>query len=325
MIYAYTTARVKAMKSLLLRSDDFMKLRNMGISEITRFLQEGHYKQDIEALLGRFSGMQLVNVALNYNLARSVNKLSAVATKETVHEAVARYAQKWVAANVKIVLRTRLNRLSKDNIASGIVPVKLSEEACLRLLENDDAALAQAVGKLCGINARAFLTLLEARDLAGMENMIDRSYYRQLLEFAPELPRLTRELFMLVAEINDIRNVAKMVHQGVDANTIARQLVSGSTLAASLAKEMSTDALLHRLVDSRYRIQEQRVGDFENALDRFLLSYAERMLHVHPLSLHVVFCYLLLKEIEIRNVRILVNAKAMKAEHLIEKNVIIAA
>ena len=81
--YPYTATRVKARTSLLLTKDDYAKISKMGLNEIIRFLEEREYKNEIDALSSHYKGMELINVALNENLANTVNKLIDISTKES--------------------------------------------------------------------------------------------------------------------------------------------------------------------------------------------------------------------------------------------------
>jgi len=69
--YAYITARVRAMKSKLIQKEVFPKMMNMDLAEITRFIGESEYKQDVDELAQKFSGIDLLEHALNQNLART--------------------------------------------------------------------------------------------------------------------------------------------------------------------------------------------------------------------------------------------------------------
>ena len=57
--YAYSVTRVRAMKSKLLPKESYPRLLNMGIDEITRFIQESEYKNDVDELAMKYSGGDL--------------------------------------------------------------------------------------------------------------------------------------------------------------------------------------------------------------------------------------------------------------------------
>ncbi|MDD2614129.1 MAG: V-type ATPase subunit, partial [Methanosarcina sp.] len=57
--YPYAVTRVRAMKSKLLPKESYPRLLNMGIDEITRFIQESEYKNDVDELAMKYSGGDL--------------------------------------------------------------------------------------------------------------------------------------------------------------------------------------------------------------------------------------------------------------------------
>ena len=83
----YTYARVSAMKSLLLRRADYEKILKMDISEITKFLQEGVYKTEINALAVKYSGLRLMDHVLNQHLTRIFLKLKVIADPNSLYKA----------------------------------------------------------------------------------------------------------------------------------------------------------------------------------------------------------------------------------------------
>jgi V/A-type H+-transporting ATPase subunit C len=80
--YAYVTARVRAMKSNLLPKETYPRLMNMGIDEITRFIEESQYKQDVDELARVYDGVDLFEHALNRNLAVTFTKLISISEGE---------------------------------------------------------------------------------------------------------------------------------------------------------------------------------------------------------------------------------------------------
>jgi len=69
---------------------------------------------------------------------------------------------------------------------------------------------------------------------------------------------------------------------------------------------------------------EENPTRLEGAIDKFLLMYASRLLHRRPLSVSPIFGYLLCKEIETKNIKLLVHAKAMGLdERFVDSNLIL--
>src|SRR5512136_3102723 len=67
--YPYVCARVRAKRATLLPNDVYRKLLLMDTHEITRFLGESQYKKEITELSVEATGFQLIDLALNRNIA----------------------------------------------------------------------------------------------------------------------------------------------------------------------------------------------------------------------------------------------------------------
>lgn len=100
----YVTARVRARRGALFDDDEYNKLVRMGPSEIARYMEESEYEQEINALGSRHSGVDLIEYALNRNLARHFDALLGFAEGQ-LYDLIARYLRKFDAWNVKTVLR----------------------------------------------------------------------------------------------------------------------------------------------------------------------------------------------------------------------------
>ena len=81
--YPYTYARTTVMKSLLFRKDDYQKMLKMDFNEITKFLQDSNYKNEINELSREHSGADLIELALNKSLSGSFKKLMRVHLRKT--------------------------------------------------------------------------------------------------------------------------------------------------------------------------------------------------------------------------------------------------
>ncbi|MFQ6119771.1 MAG: V-type ATPase subunit, partial [Methanosarcinales archaeon] len=80
--YAYITARVRSMKRKLIPKETYPKLLQMDIPEIIRFIEESEYRQDVDELARSFSGIDLLEHALNRNLAMTYRKLIDISQEE---------------------------------------------------------------------------------------------------------------------------------------------------------------------------------------------------------------------------------------------------
>src|SRR5512136_2810707 len=73
--YPYACSRVKARGANLIKRDDYLKLVNMSLEEVSEFIWQSQYKQEVESLAAQFSGADLVERATYRNLAASYKKV----------------------------------------------------------------------------------------------------------------------------------------------------------------------------------------------------------------------------------------------------------
>jgi V/A-type H+-transporting ATPase subunit C len=322
--YPYTATRVKVSRALLLTGDDYVKIRKMGLNEMIRFLEEREYKNEIDALSSQYKGMELINVALNENLANTINKLLKISTRES-HVLIKNYAMRWVISNLKIVIRSK----DSDLVKKSIIPVApTTYEYCLELIKRDKDEFVREVSRITGIDAENFKKLYEENDIISMENELDKAYYSILTSIYKALESgMLKNFYKFLVELLDIKNIIKLKSIGVPRETVASLVITKSVLVNQLTNE-SLDGCIKLLKESKYSIFveniEEDLSRLENNIEKYLMQYSFKLLHLKPLSIAPIFGYLLAKEIEVRNLKLLVNAKAMKLEEdFVEKNLII--
>ncbi len=329
--YPYIATRVKAMKSRLLGKEDYIKLRKMQLNEIIRFLQEGEYKREIEELAERYAGVELINLSLNSNLANAVNRLISMSSKE-VKSLLKLYAGKWATNNIKIVLRTRLNRLTKEDMVYAIMPVQPTDyEFCSRLLEEENPF--PSMGKVTGIPEGRLRELFQEGRLAEMENELDMAHYRCLLTLTNAVvmsSRLLKDFLKSLVILLNIRNVIKFKLEGMKREEVQKYVIGASAEVARIAEAEGVKGAIETLKGGRYRLiaegVEKDMTQLEGNMEKFFLEFSSRLMHMQPLSILPIFGYLLGKEAETRNLRLLAYAKHTgMQEAFIEANTVMPA
>ena len=321
--YPYTAARVKARRALLLTKDDYLKMSKMGLNEIIRFLEEREYKNEIDALSSHYKGMELINIALNENLANTINKLIDISTKES-QLLVKNYSMKWVIANLKIVIRSR----NSDLVKKSIVPIEpTTYEFCLELIKKDVNEFSREINKITKINEESFKKMHESNDIISMENELDKVYLNSLVALRKSLDRsVLKDFYTFLVELIDIRNIIKLKSINMPKETIETFVTTKSKLAKQLTEENLENGI-KTLKESKYGSFTEGIAEdlsdlsqLENNIEKYLMQYSFRLLHLKPISVAPIFGFLLAKEIEIRNLKLLVNAKAMKlSDDFVEK------
>ncbi len=326
--YEYVTARVRARSAALFDQEDYRKLLRMGPGEIARFMEEETYEREINSLGSRHEGVDLIEYALNANLARHFDDLLRWSTG-ALYEQIARYLRKFDAWNVKTLLRglyadTDPETIADDFINAGELDESLFEE--LLTVGTIEEAVEGLSGTMFGEPLQAaFPDYEETGLLVPLENAVDRTYYENLLagvEGAMEGPaRLYVEFLQAEIDFRNVRNALRIARSGADIDP-AEYFIEGGQLfdeaeIATLAT--STDELVTRIRGSAYgdelaealdALNEANgLVDFEHALEAALLEYSDHLSHVYPVSVCPVLAFVLAKEREVDNIRAIARGK----------------
>ena len=68
--YIYVSTRMRVRKSKLIPREEYLRMLNMGLPELTRLVEEMEYKREIDELAASFSGVDLIENAVSWNLAK---------------------------------------------------------------------------------------------------------------------------------------------------------------------------------------------------------------------------------------------------------------
>ncbi|GGM57952.1 V/A-type H+-transporting ATPase subunit C [Halarchaeum rubridurum] len=326
--YSYVNARVRSRWALLLDADEYDTLTRMGPSEIARFLGESEYSPEIDALGSRHSGVDLVEHALNRNLARHFDDLLEW-SQGTLYDLISRYLRKFDAWNVKTALRGVYSETDAGVIDDDFIRAGEFDDALLGTLEECESvesvvdALAETV--FGDPLADALDDYEETGALVPLENAVDRTFYDTLLRGLNAATESgTREFVkFLQAEVDfrNIRNAFRLARSGGTIDPSEYYIEGGRLFEASELASLveNRDELVARLRESRYGDQlgpalerlesaDSLIG-FEHALDAALLGYADHLSHVFPLSVCPVLAYILAKEREVDNIRAIARGR----------------
>ena len=173
---------------------------------------------------------------------------------------------------------------------------------------------------------------------------IDVNYYADLFNMASLLPKsayvyktfIENEIDML-----NINTILIMKKENIDANEIKSMLVSNG-IKSSISKKLLDDVLSAETFEAALDVFEKseyskeisagkedaingNFGVIRRELDSRLMKKAFLLLHQNPLSIAPVLGYILAKEIEIKNLKMISRAKELDLpEEFMEKNLIVA-
>jgi len=324
----YVTARVRSRRADLFSEEDYRKLLRMGPGEIARFMEESTYEREINRLGSRHDGVDLIEYALNADLARQFEDLLRWADGP-LYLGIARYLRKFDAWNVKTVLRGLYAGTDRETIEDDLIEAgELDADLLSALLDagSIEEVIAELSGTIFGDPLEAaFPDYEDTGLLVPLENAVDRAYYENLLGEVRTVDDGPAALYVefLQAEVDfrNVRNALRIARSGADIDP-SEYFIHGGRLfdeaeIAALATDM--DELVGRLRESTYGDDLSAALDalaeaddlvaFERALEGALLAYSGTMSNRYPLSICPILAYVLAKEREVDNIRAIARGR----------------
>ncbi len=324
--YPYVTARVRAKKSLLLPAEVYERMLRMEIPEIARVLAEGAYKAEILEWGTRLRGVDLIETATTRNMARVFNQIIGFSEGE-LRQMIGWYLDRFDVNNVKTIVRAKVFGATREEVLEDLVPAGSMSEAFLRRLIDepsveavfdrlDGTMYAEAVKRL-GIPAA------EVERWNAWEDLVTQLYYENLLSVVPtrtDGTRLMRAFVRREIDIVNLRTLLRLwaagmklgrdpfVDGGFDfpkADLQAMVALDEATLAARLRRYPVAQELAGQLRELRAR----GVGQLIRQVEKIHLLTATKQAHVHPLSVLPVLDFIVRKDREVQNVRIIARGK----------------
>jgi V/A-type H+-transporting ATPase subunit C len=321
--YAYTVARVKAKKSALLKEDAYSKMLMMSLPEISRFISESGYQKEITELTGKYSGVDLIEHATYANMANLFKGILNSSEGE-LKDMIAADLERWDAWNLKVILRGKSFGLDAEQMKEDLVPAGRLGLAQLETLigYGSEEEVLQAYGKFVELAIpQSVLTAFgEERNLAIIEDYLDKAYYERLLlnvDTSSRPKRLFQDFIRNEIDITNLETILKLKKEGITGDIILGYFIPGGAqidkkLATQLANADSVSAMANDLAqldfyeDIRDALDDSKsLKDIVAALTKYHRKQARTFTHLYPLSVIPVIDFMIHKETEVNNIRII--------------------
>ena len=321
--YAYTVTRVKARKALLLKAEDYDKMLQMSVPEISRYISEAGYQKEMADLAGKVEGIDLVEYATYGNMARVFSSILQASEGE-LYTMVSAYLEKWDIWNLKVILRGKSFGLGADEIREDLVPAgTLSSEDLDRLIaiessEDIFAAYSKAV-HISAIPAEVVSEFTETGNLGVVEDYLDKVHYARLLRSIMPTSRPTRMFQEYVRSEIDIRNIEtilKLNVEGIHGEVVMKYFIDGGKeidekLALQLANEETIGGIandisslkIYESIKELMEVPDASVKDVCLQMRKYEIESAKKFAHLYPLSVVPVLDFMIHKELEVGNIR----------------------
>jgi V/A-type H+-transporting ATPase subunit C len=326
--YYYVCTRMRVRKSLLIPREDYLRMLNMSLPEITRFIEDTGYRSEIDELGTSFSGINLVEVALSWNLAKEYQNIMELAPGN-LRQFTASYLRRWDIQNIVTILRGKMQGARPGKIREVLIPAgKLDKIALDRLLaEESPERVVEALRneRFYPTLEREFPRAMETGSFARLENELYKGYYARLIaesEAGIKGGRIFLKFVQLEIDIRNIQNLFRLRAENVQED-VREMMIPGGSFSVEDLQRLSgienrdefIDSIKKRirmipLLNALEEIREKRaIHEVEVTLTRVHLEQMERMSKRYPFSILPILVYLELKKYEVTNLRALARGK----------------
>ncbi len=331
--WAYIVARVKVMKKRLIPSEEYRKLLNMEFDEIVRYLEETEYKKEIDELAYKYSGPRLLDFALTLNLSRTYKKIQDISVG-TAKELITQYLKRWDIWNIINIIRGKIANVSPEEIEESLIPVgEYTIDFYKSLIPKD---LGEIVKAFEGTPYYGALSKIGNAPLSTIEDELYKTYYANLVRQKPRdfAFKLFLDFIRMEIDIKNVKTILRLKREDIPSDEIIKRIIPGgfelSTQEATKLATMEWDELVKALEGYWFwkgvgSLGDKELSRIEIKFDKAWMEVVAKRASNYPLSILPVLQYMVLKKIEVDNLRTLGwgKWKGVPAEEIEEQLVIL--
>jgi V/A-type H+-transporting ATPase subunit C len=335
--YASALGRLQSQFPQFLAKETLAALVNTkDLSEVTKLLEATPYGPEILQAAASYQGAPLLEIAINRTFVRR-NRQALDATPFAGRPLVAAYLRRWDIQNIGLLLsakaqnrplqETEVALVSSRDIPAGLLAGTMTLDDFRVLLQQPSLeAMVQSLVRF-GYGA-SLLPLLDTyertKDIFPLIQTLEREYYANLLESSRFFQGDEWVIRQYIRSEIDVRNVLLLL-KGKDAElpseVVASRYLEGGEIPRAALDDLTSARTVPELVqslESRYpalaeglsAYQESRsLTTFESVLARERAVRELKRLRSYPLSVCVVFTWLLLADLERTDLRRIIYGK----------------
>lgn len=333
--FGYSNARIRGMRSRLLRRDFFDSLiEDADLKRLVQSLSETEYGPDLEDVLIQGLDAGTVDTALKQNMVRTFQKVLGFLNDEAAL-LVTTLMGRWDVFNIKTILRGKQMGLRNEEIIEGVLPVgSLDSVDLLALASLADVRAVVDTVVTWGLPFAPALReghalFVKNGELAEVELALDRYYSEWAsarLRRRGNNARLASTVIETQVDISNLVMVFRLQKEDAGSVDVERFFLGGggiitADLYSELVKMSDIDEVLNRLKGTRYSraldevatlfLEVNSISVFERALEDLLTRRTLGLAKGDPLGVGVAISYLWAKQNEVTNLRIIVKGKAV--------------
>jgi len=341
--YIYVSTRLRVRKAKLLPPEEYQRLLNMSLPEIIRLIGETEYQKEVDELGTSFEGIDLIEEALSWNLAKEYQRVIELAPG-ALKEFTMAYLRRWDIYNVLTILRGKTQGMKEGKIKEVLIPAGsldwttldriLKEESCERVADSLKSwkmypIIAAEISEGCSIGS-----------FSKLENELHKRLYADLLQVAKKGVKGGDQFLKFVQLEIDVKNIKTLFRmRGDGSEEDARKFfIPGATFTPEELQQMNLmpsrneviDTLLSKIKGKSVQValEELRTEKSEQEVDaeltRTQLERMEQLSKINPFSIHPILVFLEKKKHEVFNLRAIARGKESRlSSDTIEKYLVI--
>ncbi|HIQ50192.1 MAG TPA: hypothetical protein EYH56_03290 [Nanoarchaeota archaeon] len=327
--YPYLATRFRVRKSKLLKREEYEKMLKMDIYTLIKFLEEKGYEfEKIEEK----NPFELVERSVNINLEKELSNILKI-THGNAKRIFEIYLLKYDIENVKNLLRCK--KLGNFQEEIFICAGKLKREKINTLKDSTIEEILKALKFLSEKEIKKLAKWFEENRLIDIENYIDKKYYGLITEIANKLKKegeILKKFLKLRLDIINLRILLKFKHSKLSKEDVLKLFVFPGTISKKELEELRSLELeeIHSKIVSRFGEFFKDIDiksspeELDAKLEVYHLKLVEKFMHTNPLSITPLIAYVIMKETEARNIKLIARAKYYGlSENEIRKNLVI--
>ena len=341
--YIYVSTRLRVRKAKLLPPEEYQRMLNMSLPEIIRLIGETEYQKEVDELGTSFEGIDLIEVALSWNLAKEYQRVIELAPG-SLKEFTMAYLRRWDIYNVLTILRGKMQGMKEGKIKEVLIPAGsldratldwiLKEESCERVADSLKnwkmyPTISSEITEGCAVGS-----------FSKLENELYKRLYADLLQIARRGVKGGNQFLKFVQLEIDVKNIKTLFRMRSDGyEEDAREFfIPGATFTPEELQAMNQmagrseviDSLMSKLRQNHFRLPwkisrtEKSEQEVDTELTKTRLDRMEQLSKINPFSIHPILVFLEKKKYEVFNLRALARGKESRlSSETIEKYLVI--
>lgn len=326
----YINARIRAMRSYLLQKDNFHEFVNAGDfdSLFLRLENIPSYSESLRRARTQYGQtLDAADSALKENLTNTFRKILNFCA-ERPKELILLILRRWDVHNLKVVIRGIAGKVSAEKMKEEFIGIgewneASFEKACEqrtvpelgRLLRSDDSSWKRGISSMLN-------SIKEDMPLEEIENRLHQFYFDYCMNCLDKDNFDDCQVLSLLKLEIDFKNILGAVYSVTTRTPVEeKSLIKGGAIppdtVVNVSKLKNVEEVLTSLAPSYYKSILTKASDIyrsdkrcvylEKILKKEILSAAARLYAQNALAIGVAVGYIVMKEVEIINLRSVVN------------------